>query len=306
MNVWHQAKNIIESGHSLYLLTVIDSQGSAPGRRGFKMLVSGDQQLFGSIGGGIMEYKLVEKAKSYLSKKNHHSQIIEQIHRGDAWASSGMICSGSQTIALTPLSSKDLSTINSIIDGTQGLQINQNGLLALKSIAADSCQMSPEKWCYQELLNKQKVVHIFGAGHVSLSLSHLLSTLGFSLQLYDNRQNLNTYNHNDLVESKQIIDYQNIDQYVAINKNDYVLLMTHKFTEDKLILTQLLNKNIKYLGVLGSENKIKIMFTQLLKQGFSADQLSAVKAPIGLDINSRTTEEIAVSIAAEMIRIKNV
>ena len=68
MTIWHEIKKLIEQGCSLYLLTVVESNGSAPGRRGFKMIVSDSGFLSGSIGGGIMEFNMVEKAKDLLKE----------------------------------------------------------------------------------------------------------------------------------------------------------------------------------------------------------------------------------------------
>ena len=66
MKIWSEIKKQLEQGCSLYLLTVVESIGSAPGRRGFKMLVTESGYLFGSIGGGIMEFNMVEMAKELL------------------------------------------------------------------------------------------------------------------------------------------------------------------------------------------------------------------------------------------------
>ena len=305
MNIWKKIKQILDDNMQLYLLTVIESTGSAPGRRGFMMLVDANDNLFGSIGGGIMEYNMVEQAKKLLSSNRLKSFTVKQIHRGDAKASSGMICSGEQTIAFTPLSSKNIESINACACAEM-IQINHDGLKSLKLAQDEVCEIQSEtKWHYTQKLNKVVIVHIFGAGHVSIPTSELLNKLGYQVKLYDNRKDINTYRENQWANSKKVIDYAVLGEAVSIDKNDFVVLMTHKFTEDKLILSQLLKINCAYLGVLGSKNKIKIMFNALLNEGHQQSEIDKVFAPIGVDINSRTTEEIAVSIVAELIKVKN-
>ncbi len=306
MNLWKTSASLLEEGRKLYLLTVIESLGSAPGRRGFKMLVADDQRLFGSIGGGIMEFNLVEKAKALLASNSQEHFIIEQTHSGQSRSSSGMICSGSQVIAFTSLDASEKKLIDECIDGEVVLQISPKGLqIVTQDKAPITVINNPSSWHYTESLNRPKILHLFGAGHVSLPTSRLLKDIGFEVFLYDNRVGLNTFEANQYADHKQHVDYQNILQQVNINAQDHVVLMTNKFTEDKLLLSQLLGHKCQYLGVLGSANKIDVMFAALQKSGHSSEELSRVSAPIGLPINSQTVEEIAISIAAEIIQLKN-
>ena len=311
MNIWKKIQELIESGCELYLLTVIESTGSAPGRKGFKMLVANNGQLFGSIGGGVMEYKMVEKAKALLNNGIIEQQSIAQVHQGGSQASSGMICSGSQVIGFNYLCSDDLPEVNLILNlilnSSPAIEFSNNGI-CLKANSNDSAtfkQNSPKEWSYTESSVNKPRAHIFGAGHVSVPTSQLLAQVGFDVFLYDNRNDINTFDSNNFVCEKRIVDYKKISEEVVIDSTDYILLMTHKFTEDKLLLSQLLNKNYRYLGILGSNNKIKVMFDALRDGGVSQKEFDKVYAPIGLTINSQTTAEIAVSIVAEMIKIKN-
>ncbi len=306
MNIWKTISSLLNNGQQLYLLTVIESIGSAPGRRGFKMVVSEDTSLYGSIGGGIMEFNLVEKARNLLASNTQQSFIIEQTHHGRSRSSSGMICSGSQIVAFIPIHVKDKDTVKACENDTKMIHLCPKGI---KIVDLDTPQItaitSDENWSYTELLNSRLCLHLFGAGHVSLPTSELLVKLGFNVHLYDNRTALNTFIENQFVQSKQIIDYDNIHQQIEMSDQDYVVLMTNKFTEDKLLLSQVLGRPYRYIGVLGSSNKIKVMFEALKKAGHLQNDLDQISAPIGVAINSRTVEEIAISIAAEIIKVKN-
>lgn len=304
MNIWYEIKEQLEQGRSLYLLTVIQSEGSAPGRRGFKMLVADNDTLCGSIGGGMMEFNMVEEAKALLTKGIVQQHTYHQVHNGGSKSSSGMICSGSQTIAFNHLTRDDLTLVRACVDNPQTLEFNHQGIQSID--AEEYCKInSKDNWYYSETINQKPTAHIFGAGHVSVPTTKLLTELGFSVSLYDNRDEINTFEENHYTDTKSIIDYQQLLKQVKICENDYVLLMTHKFTEDKLLLSQLLNLPVKYLGVLGSINKIEVMFKALFNEGFTQDQLDSVHAPIGIGIHSQTTQEIAVSIAAEIINQMN-
>ena len=81
--------------------------------------------------------------------------------------------------------------------------------------------------------------------------------------------------------------------------------MTFGYRTDGIVIRQLLNKNYKYIGILGSKTKIAKLLSELQEEGFDEFKIKSLHAPIGLAINSRTPEEIAISIAAEIIQVKN-
>ena len=81
--------------------------------------------------------------------------------------------------------------------------------------------------------------------------------------------------------------------------------MTLGYRWDEIVIRKLLDKDFKYFGVLGSKAKMAILLSTLKNEGFPVDKLQNIHTPIGLAINSRTPEEIAISIAAEIIAVKN-
>jgi xanthine dehydrogenase accessory factor len=164
---------------------------------------------------------------------------------------------------------------------------------------------SDEDWIYTEPFYQQPVIHIIGGGHVSLALSEQMKWLGFYIKIYDDRLKLNTLEQNLFADEKHLIDYENISTSFSPAANDFVVIMTIGYRTDKVVLKQLLEKDIYYLGMLGSGNKIKAMFAELMSEGISEQRLKQIFTPIGIDIFSQTTKEIAVSIAAEIIREKN-
>jgi xanthine dehydrogenase accessory factor len=115
LEIWDFLQARLQTGQNAALLIVVDSRGSSPGRQGFKMAVAADGQMTGSIGGGIMEHKLVEWVMDRLSRNLPFWEIRHQIHSKDApHNQSGMICSGEQTIAMLCCKPDLLETITQI------------------------------------------------------------------------------------------------------------------------------------------------------------------------------------------------
>jgi len=311
MDIWGFIKSKLDSNHKVVLMLVVDSQGSSPGKQGFKMAVADDGSLMGSVGGGIMEYKLVEMVKAQFQKAPTVF-LIRQDHKPQASeGSSGMICSGSQKIAFYPLENSFFPLLASLQKSKTGnLVFSQNGIILERGDASLQEYLpkikSQDQWLYTESLAYANYLYVFGGGHVSVSVSKLFKQLGFHISVFDNRnEDLTTFKANTYANSKQIINYEDAANYVPDGDQVYVVIMTFGHLDDRKILNQLLDKKIKYLGMMGSKEKVSSIFAKLMEDGVSKDKLTPIDAPIGLPINSQTPDEIAISIAAKVIGIKN-
>jgi xanthine dehydrogenase accessory factor len=314
MKFWqHLLTKLQQEQQSVYLLTVIENSGSSPGRKGFKMLVAQDGFIFGSIGGGIMEFTLVEKIKELLKLKELPIFFRKQLHQGNGKDKSGMICSGEQTVIFHPLNSAHILLIETIINCLQNnqqktLSLSPTGIELIENRISEKYQTvitSAMDWNFKELIGFKETLYIVGGGHVGLAVSQLFRQLGFHVVVFDNRDDLNTLEVNNFAHEKYVIDYLEIGKHIKQGNDSYVAIMTNKYTDDKLVLSKVIRNKHKFIGVLGSKAKLKTMWEILQKEGFSLDELNQIHAPIGLSIKSQTPEEIAVSIAAEIIRVKN-
>jgi xanthine dehydrogenase accessory factor len=111
---WTLAANALRAGQPVALLCVVRSEGSSPGRQGFKMTVTAEA-VAGSIGGGIMEHKWVELARQRLREGDTKPLLRPQIHRREALADrSGMMCAGEQEVLMWPLRPSDLAVVAAI------------------------------------------------------------------------------------------------------------------------------------------------------------------------------------------------
>ncbi len=306
----------LSQGRRTILMTVIGREGSSPGKQGFKMAVASDGSFTGSIGGGVMEHRLVEQAKRLL-KQQHALRpfLVFQNHDPQAGANrSGMICSGGQTIAFTPLDESDILTVEMILEAVEQhqkgvLRLSEKGLFFVAGAdlqaVSQSNVVAGKEWEYTEQVGMPDSLYIFGAGHVGLALCKIFSNLDFKIHLFDNRHELNIFETNQFAHVKEIVDFNQVEKLVPEGSNIYVVIVTFAHKSDEQILRQLLNKNVQYLGMMGSATKVETIFGNLKRTGFTEYQLKKVYAPIGIPVNSETSAEIAVSIAAQIIAVKN-
>ena len=315
IHIWNFILQNIYANINCLLLYVIESNGSSPGRQGFAMAVNANKEIVGSIGGGIMEYKLVELAKQKMQKNDFVIDIKKQIHNKEvAKNQSGMICSGEQVVAFIPIKVQDKSVVEKIINT---LQHNANSTLQLTNFGIDCIekhntfnyifnQDNYGNWIYKEKIGYKNKLTIIGAGHCSLALSKLMCTMDFYIEMYEDRNDLNTFLQNEFVHKKQIIEkYDSLNELITAEENHFVVVMTVGYRTDAIAVKALQQKSFKYLGVLGSKNKMKQLFNEFEKEGINKTWLDSIFTPVGLHIKSKTPEEIAVSIAAQIIQVKN-
>ncbi len=317
------------------LLVVAESSGSSPGRQGYKMAVGADGELCGSIGGGVMEVNLVEQSRQYLTSKlsgrsqeggiapaysAENTPLKQQVHRKNDPHASGMICSGKQTVIFKLLTSDDREQIN---DAAKSIASNEHCLLSItnqefsveppkggtpNSETADFefAKHSETEFIYRERLGPKNDLYIIGGGHCALALSELMSKMDFRISIFDDRPDLNTLQKNEFADEINIIDsYDLIADHIPSSSSAYVVVMTLGYKSDAVVMRSLIDKEFNYFGVLGSKAKMATLMKELRNEGFPAERLAAIHTPVGLPINSHTPEEIAVSIAAEIISIKN-
>jgi len=312
---WEFVHENLQSDEPMMLLLVVESGGSSPGKPGFKMAVTADGRIYGTIGGGIMEKELANKAVKILDRGTGRPQLLKlQHHEGGIGKRSGMICSGWQRVAMLPLAGGDSDAVDSLVFA---LRRNRPGRLIFsprgmefqplkkQATAVAFASKSAEDWLYREEAGRRPTLAIIGGGHVGLALSRVMADLDFHVVVLDDRARVATMDANTYAQEKQVVGYNRIGRHISEGNQSYVVIMTFGHQADERVLKQLSGKKLRYLGLLGSPAKIRQIFASLKKKGVSASSLKKVHAPVGLPIQSHTPEEIAISIAAEIIQIKN-
>ncbi|WP_020601540.1 XdhC family protein [Spirosoma spitsbergense] len=319
--IWQLIHKSRQQRQPVTLLYVLESHGSSPGRQGFLMAVNAGGEMAGSIGGGIMEHKFVELAKDTLRQNqpdltNSQPAIRTQYHdKNAAHNQSGMICSGDQTILLYPIQPGDSAAVQAVITC---LEQHKNGLLELSPAGirftpnqlpdADYqfTKRSENDWLYRERIGYKNQLYIIGGGHCALALSELMSRMDFYVRVFDDRPDLYTMALNDTAHEKIVVaDYSELSELIPPGRHQYVVVMTMGYRTDDLVVRALLGNEFAYVGVLGSKTKVEKLLAAYRSEGFDEAWLKRMHAPIGMAINSQTPEEIAVSIAAEIIQVKN-
>jgi xanthine dehydrogenase accessory factor len=263
-----------------------------------------------------MEHKFVEMAREKLRELSKISIVKKQVHnKATPNNQSGMICSGEQTILLFNLSKVHISTIGRIVES---LSKNHVGVLKISPIIFNFIEdevhlsfrnflyESENSWTFEERLGIKNRLYIVGGGHCALAFSKIMQSLDFYITIFEDREHLNTLQSNASVHEKKIVkDYTELSSLVQEGKDVYVVIMTFGYRTDDIALRSIIHKNFHYLGVLGSKSKMEKMFAEWRKDNLPEEKLNKIFAPVGVPINSRTPAEIAISIAAQIIGIKN-
>lgn len=321
IELWQFVADRLRAGEGVVLLVVVESSGSSPGRAGYKMAVAENGDLIGSIGGGAMEVSLVEQAKQLLSVPGTvvtgSAELMEQEHRKNAEHPSGMICSGRQTVLQRVLSPTDIGAAESALSALLEKQDLWFWLTPESAEVGPPKGGTPSAPCffrrdtdtefeYVEKLGSKNELIVIGGGHCALALSELMSRMDFSIRIFDDRPELNTLEKNEFADEITVVNsYEDIAEYLSEGDDVYVVVMTLGYRTDAIVIRKLLGRDFKYFGVLGSKAKMATLLRELKNEGYPKEQLDAIRTPIGIPINSHTPEEIAVSIAAEIISVKN-
>jgi xanthine dehydrogenase accessory factor len=147
---------------------------------------------------------------------------------------------------------------------------------------------------------------IAGAGHIGKALANLGSLLGFEVTVLDDRDEY--ANRSNFPGSEKIIvgDIGSGMNMLSKNSDTYIVIVTRGHKDDERALKACIGSDAAYIGMIGSKNKVSVMRTNfIVNRWANEEQWSKIHAPVGIDICSRSVEEIAISIAAQMIKVKN-
>ncbi|MGD0917389.1 MAG: XdhC family protein, partial [Thermodesulfobacteriota bacterium] len=175
-------------------------------------------------------------------------------------------------------------------------------------VAVLSSEREDSTWERVEVLLEpifsEPTVYIFGAGHVSQQLAPLAKGVHFKVVVIDDREIF--ANRERFPEADDVIvsEFEKCFDQLNIDDSSYVVIVTRGHLYDGLVLEQAVRTDAHYIGMIGSKKKIRTLYQNLMEKGVSREKLNKVHAPIGLEINSETPEEIAVSIVAELIKVR--
>ncbi|MDF2905706.1 MAG: xanthine dehydrogenase [Herbinix sp.] len=158
---------------------------------------------------------------------------------------------------------------------------------------------------YTELLTSAPKLIIFGGGHVSVPMAQVGKLLGFEVTVIDDRPEFVTRERFKEVDQLICSDYEQAFEELKDYKNSYYVVVTPGHKKDLQSVRNILNRSYTYVGMIGSKTKVAKVQKALREEGYSQEKRDELHAPIGLPIGGQTPAEIAVSIAAEIIKERN-
>lgn len=259
-------KDLIGQGEDFVLAGVVDTLGSTPRKKGAYLLMKQDGTRFGTVGGGKLEAE-VEK----ICLETFHTKESKIYH-----------------FRLTPKEQ-------------QGLDMRCGGDADVSIEYIDS--KNPENFITD--FDTKATAIIFGAGHVGQALEPILRYVNFTTKVVDDRPDFaNRERYPDADEVVVIDSFLDAYQGMETDENSYIIIVTRGHSGDYDVLKQSLERTTAYIGMIGSRNKVGEVYRMLREDGFKQEDLDRVYSPIGTSIFAETPEEIAISIAGEMIKVR--
>ena len=226
IKLWHFLKNVIEKNGKVALSVVTDSSESSPGRQGFKMAYSTGEIQAGTVGGGILEAKIIKLIKKGFETNTRFFVNVLHHDPDSEHEKSGLICGGTQTVVTYFLNPSDIELVNRIIEKFDKqeecvLVINQNGI-SLSSTSTPHKRFkfnikNINEFEYRETYGITDTAYIIGGGHVGLAVSKIMSLLDFYVVVMDERQNVFTMEQNDYAHRKIICKFEELNQLEEFN-----------------------------------------------------------------------------------------
>lgn len=344
LQLYRHMRDCLARKESISLATIISRSGSGPREAGATIVLTGDGNTLGTVGGGLLEAATLEIAKTVI--RNHQPEIRTFLLTNKEAGENGMICGGQVEILIDYLDGSaqlNLKIMEELLQQAQtgnpcwlvksirhthevdgwetglGLLNNavfQTGSLYLDRVDIETFQAqclvkepflleNAEVRYFIQRIDVPETVFIFGAGHVGQELAAICHFAGFRTVVIDDRQEF--ANAGRFPSADEIIVLDSLGEMIpsqTINRQSYIVIVTRGHALDQSVLSWALSTSACYIGMIASRRKKEIIFQSLRSQGASDEVLAEVHSPIGLDIGARTPAEIAVSIAAELIAVR--
>lgn len=329
VNAWQCANEKIG------IATVTTTWGSAPRREGAKMAFKADYAMIGSVSNGCIEGAVIEAG--LRSFKRGSGQLLEYGLTNDEVLSVGLSCGGQIRVFVEPLDADWWTAIEAIVQANEAAYTVTciEGELVGEKVLFDSnmtpiyrtANIQPEttrQWAQlaEGLKKSQEIQHanavlfvdvhlppphliIIGGAHVAMPLHTIAKTLGFRMTLIDPRTAFASAERFPQVDTIMHEYPHDALAKLKLDQHTYMAVLAHDPKIDDPALLTALAHEIAYIGVLSSKRSHEDRCKRLREKGISDEQLAQLHTPIGLAIGSRTPEEIALSIMAEIVAVKN-
>jgi xanthine dehydrogenase accessory factor len=337
-----QLAAVLSKGRPAAYCRLVETRGSTPQKAGAAMLVFPDGGQAGTLGGGCVEAEVKRRALAVLQEGT--AEIADfQLDHDYGW-DDGLICGGRMQVLIEPLRENTdadyFHTLGNMIDTGAGVteaivfNATASGLpspssvmfdvdgrfvtshprlpdmmveqmrASLRSLATRPRPYASHGIAYLPLPSRCHLV-IVGGGHVGQAVAALAAELDFDVCVVDDRADIVSAERFPRAHRRIAGQVDQVLPKLEITPNTYCLIVTRGHNHDEEALYNLVERGARYVGLIGSRRKIRMIFDDLLSQGIAEDSLARVHAPVGIDIGSQTVPEIAVSICAEIVSHRN-
>jgi len=323
------------------LVTVVAVKGSAPRHPGSRMAVRPDGSIVGTVGGGAGEAKARAVALEVL--KGREPSVLEVEMTGAEAIGVDLICGGVSTMWIWPVTDPSTYAVAvAAVDRGESVVLVESperGCLAalgadgtfLAGSPADLDAASPRggypgaREAMDELLAEARArqegalseygllftayepaerLLILGGGHVGRSLARLAAGLSFDVTVADPRPEYSDPGRFPNGVATATMPFEEAIAAFPFDGRTYVVVVSPGHLGDLECARAILSRDYRYAGLIGSKRKVRMLFDQLVAEGFPKGKVEALRAPIGLPIGAETPEEIALSIAAELVAVR--
>lgn len=334
--------NTICQGEPVVMATILSKQGSAPRSPGTRMLVHEDARITGTIGGGWVEAQVQRMARE-LFETGEGAFIREFTMDSTAYADMDMVCGGTVTLLVEylPATEDNIKIFSKLLEmlgnNQDGFMVSRISDYNIHGFAMQRCIISDRHETGAYLLSEDIVaglsvkasqmrspgivdmgdekffvepaqfngsLYILGAGHLGIETANFAHRVGFKVIVMDDRRQFANEQRFPMAQVHVVDAFESCFDKFSIDNKSYIVIMTRGHLYDRNILEQALGTRAGYIGMIGSQSKKKAIYDYLLAQGISQERLDDVHAPIGLSIGAKTPEEIAVSIVAQLIQVR--
>jgi len=291
--VWQEAQKVMEKGGGRVLHFELTSEQLAEGG----LICGGDIDIF--LEPLLEEFLNIYKEAAKIRQKGGTAILATLVSVDGTF-----LKETNSKMLMKPSGEK----VGSLLGGVElEKKVLKEGKGLLKEKKPRVLVLSPENRRMEILLEpifSEPTVYIFGAGHVSEQLAPLSKKVHFKVVVIDDREMFANRNRFPGADEVIVSEFENCFDQLYIDDSSYIVIVTRGHLYDGFVLQQALKTNARYIGMIGSKKKIKTLYEDLMKKGVPKEALDRVYAPIGIDINSETPEEIAVSIVAELIKVR--
>jgi xanthine dehydrogenase accessory factor len=294
---YEQLLEALAIGEPFALGVLSDIKGSSPQKRGAKALFFADGRIIGTLGGGCLEAEIQDRARRAL--RTGEPATFDLVLDHDFGWDDGLICGGRVSGLILPRAAEAADLWREISRREEPVLWGVHESFAIGKVE----ELSAGEWRYRETALPRCELWIAGSGHVAQAVAPLGIQLDFAVTVFDDRPMLANHHYFPLPTQFRVAAWEEMLKEQLPDRPCFGLIVTRGHQRDALVLRQWVHHPFAFLGMIGSRRKARLIFSQFIEDGVATEeQLARVACPVGVDIDSRSVPEIAVSIMAQYIQ----